>query len=353
MVQITKTLLFVSRTCIMVLLSCVALVIFSLLIGHARHFSVISFTSAQGNGDYHLYLMDIYLGRTHQFSTSIFCCHAWSPDGQEIIFVQSHPHGATLNKRLYLMNGDGSDLRPLTLASAPDSLFPTWSPDGKSIVYVRVPFPQDTEIAVLDVQTGATQELTRNNQDDDSPQWSSDGHFIVFRSQLEAGIWDIYRVNLQGKDVQKLTNSDSNNLSPSISPDSRLIAFISDRSGNQDLYVMNADGTNLQQLTWTPEAEMTPIWSPDGTRILFQAQGTAFTHIYVIDAEGRNKQQLITDTVPTLFSAALWSPDSEYFLFRSKNALKAAEISLMSIYEVRQHRLRNNIQPVVDLAWQP
>lgn len=356
MARITQRLLWISRIYLTILLSCLVLVIISLSIGQARHSPVVSFATSLGNGDYHLHLLDIDLGRTYQLSDdSIFCCHAWSPNGQQIIFVQSNSQGTAPKKQLYIMNADGSDLHPLTPASAPDSISPDWSPDGSAVVYVTVPLRQDSDIAVLNTQTGITHLLTQNNRDDNAPQWSSDGRFIVFRSQSENGIWDIYRVSPRGEDMQKLTDSQANNLFPSISPDSRRIAFVSNRAGNQDLYVMNADGTNLQQLTWTEDLEMTPVWSPDGARILFQSQpqGASASDIYVIDADGRNPHQLMTSTTPTLFSTGFWSPDSQHFLFLSENTTGGIDISIMDIGGTQEQRLTNTMQLITDLAWQP
>lgn len=57
----------------------------------------------------------------------------YSPDGKTIVFVSDR--GGQDN--LWLMNADGSDIRPLLLDQ--DSRFaePSWSPDGKSIVATR------------------------------------------------------------------------------------------------------------------------------------------------------------------------------------------------------------------------
>jgi Tol biopolymer transport system component len=56
---------------------------------------------------------------------------AVSPDGKEIAFM-SRRDG---NWNIYIMNSDGTGLRPLTDDAAEDGL-PTWSPDGKVIAFV-------------------------------------------------------------------------------------------------------------------------------------------------------------------------------------------------------------------------
>lgn len=56
---------------------------------------------------------------------------AISPDGQQIAFMSNRGG----NWDIYLVNTDGSDLRPLTENLAEDGL-PAWSPDGEAIAFV-------------------------------------------------------------------------------------------------------------------------------------------------------------------------------------------------------------------------
>lgn len=356
MVEITRTVSFVARTCAVILSFCTVLVVVSLLAGQAQYPSVISFASSSGGGDYHLHLMDIALNRTRKLSDhNIFCCPVWSQDGDKIIFIESYNQGPSLKKRLYVMNADGSDARPLTATSAPDILAADWSPDGNHIVYVTMRLQQDTEIAVLDTQTGITHQITHNNQDDDSPQWSPDGRFIIFKSRSNTGNWDIFRMNASGEEVQQLTNSPDNDLYPRISPNSRRIAFVSDRSGNQDLFVMNADGSALQQLTWTPTLEKNPFWSPDGTRILFQSQrrGATSSSIYRIDADGRNMHQIMSSTASSFLPATLWSPDGTHILFLSKTEAGDTDMFVMDADGNHVRRLTSSVERDTYPAWQP
>ncbi|MCA9904973.1 MAG: PD40 domain-containing protein [Anaerolineae bacterium] len=348
--------MFLARTSLIILLPCTVLVLLSVLIGQVQYPSVISFASSSGGGDYHLQLLDIFQNRTYQLNdNNVFCCPVWSPDGQKVIFILSYQQGSNLRKRLYLMNANGSHARPLTAASAPDPLFADWSPDGEHIVYVTMPLGQDTEIAVMDWQTGVTQQLTSNAQDDDSPQWSPDGRFIVYRSRSESGTWDIYRMNPHGEDVQPLTDSQGNDLYPRISPDSRRIAFVSDRTANRDLFVMSADGTDLRQLTSTPALEMIPLWSPDGSQILFQSQrqGAVYGGINVIDADGRNLLQLIDSTVPTHPADTFWSPDGSHIVFVSESETGSPNIFVMDADGSHVRQITNNLHPVTYPAWQP
>ena len=60
-----------------------------------------------------------------------------SPDGTKVVFVRN---SLDLMKdrgrsRLWVVNADGSDLRPLTSGAGNES-YPRWSPDGKRLAYV-------------------------------------------------------------------------------------------------------------------------------------------------------------------------------------------------------------------------
>lgn len=85
---------------------------------------------------------------------------AWSPDGSKIAF--SWPTGALGDKEsIYVVNRDGSDLRPIG-EPAFEVFSPAWSPDGDKIAYVEdAKNNNDRQIVVVDVETGAKKRLTR------------------------------------------------------------------------------------------------------------------------------------------------------------------------------------------------
>lgn len=98
---------------------------------------------------------------------------AWSPDGEWLAFRRKELAGPreSLGKQLWLMRGDGSDARPLTVAPAFDHGPPTWSPDGRYLLYHKFPLrgPDVTiSVWVMDVTTGQEWEIARPGQ---RPQW--------------------------------------------------------------------------------------------------------------------------------------------------------------------------------------
>ena len=53
---------------------------------------------------------------------------AWSPDGRTIAFFSG--------SKIYLMNADGSEHRPLTRAAGGGQRSLAWSPDGRKLAFL-------------------------------------------------------------------------------------------------------------------------------------------------------------------------------------------------------------------------
>lgn len=83
------------------------------------------------DGTTEFFVVDVNTGIGYRIPTEGGSTHAWSPDGTQIVF-DSRRDG---DSEIYLMNADGSNMRPLTNNNTDDS-YPTWSPDGSKIAFV-------------------------------------------------------------------------------------------------------------------------------------------------------------------------------------------------------------------------
>ena len=88
---------------------------------------------------------------------------AWSPDGRKIAFTQEG--------QVFVVNGDGSDLRKLTDNGSASDAAPVWSPDGRAIAFTSER-DGNSEIYVMDADGGSQQNVSENPLDDVSPVWS-------------------------------------------------------------------------------------------------------------------------------------------------------------------------------------
>ncbi len=208
------------------------------------------------------------------------------------------------NLEIYVMDGDGSNQKRVTVNPARDSL-PAWSPDGKKIAFVsnRNNANKDhQQIWVIDADGKNPIRLT-DGLVDTYPDWSPDGTRIVYDAH-PAGITVM---DADGKDKRLLTRV---GVHPSWSPDGKRIAFISTVGVINHVFVMDADGGNRTQLTHDFVRKRLPSWSHDGKRIAYVGDNV----IWVVDSDGENPRQLtwhVTESHPT------WSPDSESIAFTS------------------------------------
>jgi hypothetical protein len=111
----------------------------------------------------------------------------WSPDGTQIAFIAAPEQGlygpsklyATFN--LYLMNPDGTNLRPIA-SSLKDARFVVWSPDGRWLLYVAE-INGVRGLWLHHLATGRQQLVT--TKQGGKPSWSPDGRSVSLIHDLE------------------------------------------------------------------------------------------------------------------------------------------------------------------------
>jgi HYR domain/WD40-like Beta Propeller Repeat len=97
---------------------------------------------------------------------------AWSPDGSKIAF--SGQDADNVNRDIYVMNADGSNVKLLTRNLAVD-ISPTWSPDGSKIAFEsnrdHLNEFDNAEIYVMNADGSNVVRLTNNTANDYIPDW--------------------------------------------------------------------------------------------------------------------------------------------------------------------------------------
>jgi TolB protein len=203
---------------------------------------------------------------------------------------------------VYLMNADGSGVRPLTRTAWSDH--PVWSPDSRRIVFLR----HGTKLPGNDV--GST-------------------------------VSDIYVVNVDGKGLRRLTHSPSEEYALAWSTRNR-IAFVRDSLKGQmpkgEIFTMRPDGSGERRLTHTRDGESGLAWSPSGHKLLFVRwlNSRDLPSIFVMDADGTNQRRLLEPgrsydyyNWPDIGPPA-WSPDGSRITFIGGSA--AAKGANQAIY---------------------
>ena len=99
---------------------------------------------------------------------------------------------------------------------------------------------------------------------DYNPAWSRDGQWIVFTSERD-GQSEIYRVRPDGTALERLTNQPSYDDQAAVSPDGNQIVFVSTRAeGTADLWILDARTGTAKPLTSGPGGDFRPAWCRTG-----------------------------------------------------------------------------------------
>lgn len=286
----------------------------------------------------------------------------WSPDGQRIAFKRlfSYPDGD--RNAIYVVNRDGSEVRPLAESVSAASLL-AWSPDSSEVLYARDQ-DDETDLFAVRIEDGTSRQITSGRVADRDPMWSNVSDEITFtRYDINSDNYSLRAVRPDGTNERILAEYQSipsgnpveAGFNPAWSPSAEQIAYLDVnmsflggsfppevrqliRRESGTLVVIDAGGTNRRVLVeridmdtepaWSPvviagpELDFQPDWSPDGTAIAFtRSSDSDGVRIWIVDTDGGNARQVSKatgqDGQRAQDSNPVWSPDSAQIAFIS------------------------------------
>jgi Tol biopolymer transport system component len=103
----------------------------------------------------------------------------WSPDGTQIVFMTSPPHGG--NTRAYIVSSQGGTPRLLLPGEVGPETDPNWSPDGRKIVFSTSREGGNDPKGVISILELDSNHVTTlpGSVGMFAPRWSPDGHSVV------------------------------------------------------------------------------------------------------------------------------------------------------------------------------
>jgi hypothetical protein len=118
---------------------------------------------------------------------------------------------------------------------------PAWSPDGTRIAFSAWRRGGWRDILIVDVATGAVDEVTNDRAIDQQPEWSADGEVLYFASD-RTGISNIYAFDVRDRSTWQVTNVLGSAFAPHPSPDGKRLVFMASvAKGGYDLFEVAVD----------------------------------------------------------------------------------------------------------------
>ena len=126
----------------------------------------------------------------------------------------------------------------------------TWAPEGDRLGY----FVRTEKSRTLILQNVVTRKIEdrfdlRTLDEPESPDISTDGRRVVFAA-LEGGVGDIFMLDLQTRAVTNLTKDAFGDAGPTWSPDGKFIVYVARVSGNEKLFRLDIDNLKKTQITF-------------------------------------------------------------------------------------------------------
>ncbi len=261
----------------------------------------------QGKGDVHVQNQRVLLAiEGNQIPMGL----VWSPDGNRIAFhTEIHE-----NIDVYVVDGDGQNLRQLTDHEAEDS-WPSWHPGGEKIAFCTNR-DGNFEIYVMSSTGQGLINLTNDSAKDREPDWSPNGRLIALASKRGKSLGDIWVMDSRGGNLQNLTDVRGEDTQPRWSWDGQKIAWTSRRNGNDEIMTMDAaDGGNLLKISDLKDARSQgrpnrePSWKPDGRAIAAPAMGGGKSFIMIHPTDGSLQWQGLPAVGIQNRSPAWFDPD--------------------------------------------
>jgi hypothetical protein len=179
---------------------------------------------------------------------------AWTPDGRTLLITAVRGGRPTL---VFVDPDSGGVRRELRLEALDDALNPAVAPDGRTVV-LSGNVGGLIDLYEVDLETGATVQLTDDPYADLEPVFTPDGASVVFVTEryssdlatLRSGPLRLARLDRETRVVRPVPAFlAGKHLSPQVTPDGAFVTFIAEPDGVANLYRMPIGGGPIERLS--------------------------------------------------------------------------------------------------------
>ncbi len=210
---------------------------------------------------------------------------------------------------------DAPGAAPRVLTRTRENFDPAISDDGKTIVFSMEGTDAPPRIYAVNADGSDMRPVTKG-EGEQRPSLSGDGRMLAYTTSRGSDVWV---QALEGGTPRKVTDRGWN--FPILSPDGKHILYFEWESGGQNdlrLKIAPVDGgAALMDVSWGSGARFR--WHPDGKRVTFRRVVGGVSNIYAVGLDGHPPAQLTTFT-EGVFGAYDWTPDGRLVFVRTDSS---------------------------------
>lgn len=205
-----------------------------------------------------IYLEDVATGSRRLLSQypGINGAPAWSPDGRKLAIVLSKSG----SPNVYVVDIGSRRLTPVTHDFYINTE-PSWSPDGKSLLFTSNRGGANPQIYQVNLATGNTSRISFDGDYNARASYTKDGKHIAMIHRV-SGVFNIAVLDLETGATRVLNGSAGDSASPSIAPNGSMILYDTVYGGRNVLGMVSSDGRVQLRLPARNGEAQDPSWSP-------------------------------------------------------------------------------------------
>lgn len=231
------------------------------------------------------------------------------PDGRFVIDVAGD---------LWLVPPGGGQARPLGLASS-SARRPRWSPQGDRIAFLAV--DEGTQvIRVLDLERGATEDVTPPGRFDLAPAWHPSGERLVYASDHTGHGFDLWETDLATGLHWRLTDRPGDELDAAWSTSGRDLVYVH-HDGAQWSLVLRPFGEPEEILVTDTRRIAAPSWRPDGSLIAYFTDSGERVALNIVILSQPRLAREYANSEQYVLAPVSW-PDRQHMVFASGGTIR-------------------------------